>query len=69
MTTVFICGQKPDHKCDSDGPTICGGHNEDGSYWEGPDTEENRRRAQWGSVSCSVCGEAAINTAPFMGWA
>jgi hypothetical protein len=58
---VFICGKKPDHQCDADGPVLCGGENPDGTYWSGPDTEENKRRASWGSVTCSKCGEDAMS--------
>ncbi len=61
MTTVYICGQKPDHKCDSDGPEVCGGVNEDGSTWTGPAIEGVRERAQWGSVTCSKCGMTAMD--------
>lgn len=58
---VITCGPPKDHKCDSDGPTLCGGENEDGSYWKGSDSlPENRKRARWGSVSCSQCGMTAM---------
>lgn len=40
--TVFQCGAPKDHKCDDDGPVVCGGENEDGTYWTGPDTPTNR---------------------------
>jgi hypothetical protein len=60
--TVFQCGTKPkDHKCDNDGPEMCGGENPDtGACWAAPATPENRKRASWGSVSCSVCGMTAM---------
>lgn len=58
---VFICGPRGDHVCDSEGPTLCGGQNPDGSYWQGSDqVPENRKRANWGSVSCSKCGMTAM---------
>jgi hypothetical protein len=61
--TVFICGQKPDHKCDTNGPELCGGENPDGTLWQGSaDIQANRQRAQWGSVSCSVCGQMPLFT-------
>lgn len=64
QTIVFLCGPPKDHKCDSDGPTLCGGENPDGTFWEGPDSDpDNRKRAFWGSVSCSICGVAAIHNA------
>ena len=59
--TVFQCGAPKDHKCDDDGPVVCGGENEDGTYWTGPDTPTNRERARWGSVTCSVCGMTAMD--------
>jgi hypothetical protein len=66
--TVFICGGRPkDHVCDSEGPLVCGGTDEDGNSWAGLETPENRRRASWGSVTCSVCGTAAIDSAMWDG--
>lgn len=60
--TVFVCGTKPVHECDSDGPAMCGGENPDGSYWRGLESDpENRRRANWGSVTCSKCGVTAMD--------
>lgn len=60
-TTVFICGNPRDHVCDDDGPHLCGGEDEDGAFWQGlASIEENRRRATWGSVSCSKCGSTSI---------
>ncbi len=58
--TVFMCGPKRDHECNSDGPEMCGGIDKDGECWEGPATEENKKRANWGSVSCSICGMTAM---------
>lgn len=61
QTTVFMCGPPRDHKCDDKGPELCGGENEDGTYWQGPASDrENRERANWGSVSCSICGMTAM---------
>lgn len=57
---TFLCGPPKGHKCDADGPAVVGGENPDGSHWQGEDTEENRKRASWASVSCSVCGMTAI---------
>lgn len=59
-TAVFECGKPRDHECDGNGPELCGGENDDGTYWQGPATDENKRRARWGSVSCSKCGMTAM---------
>lgn len=63
---VVICGLPRDHKCDYDGPTLCGGTNEDGTYWQGTCDESNRRRATWGSASCSICGRTAMENSVWM---
>lgn len=56
-TTIFICGPKRDHECNADGPEICGGEDKvTGEPWQGEATVESRKRATWGSVSCSICG-------------
>jgi len=58
---IFHCGPPKDHICDSDGPELCGGENPDGTYWQGLASDpESRRRARWGSVSCSKCGMTAM---------
>lgn len=57
--TVFMCGPPKNHVCDGDGPVIVGGEDESGEFWQGPDTPENRKKARWGSVSCSKCGLTA----------
>lgn len=57
---VFMCGAPKDHKCDDNGPELCGGTDAKGNSWQGPPNEENRCRANWGSVSCSVCGMTAM---------
>jgi hypothetical protein len=67
--TVFTCGKPQDHKCNSDGPEMCGGENPDGTHWEAIATPENRARAAWGSVSCSVCGRSAMETSMWQDWA
>jgi hypothetical protein len=56
--TGFICGPRRDHECNVDGPEICGGQDDDdvGIAWRDIATPENKKRAQWGSVSCSICG-------------
>ena len=65
---VFLCGPPKDHQCDANGPTLCGGTNEDGTHWQGSDQiEDNRRRASWGSVSCSVCGMTAMERSMWEG--
>lgn len=66
--TVFTCGTPRDHKCDNDGPEVCGGEDEHGNYWIGPATEENRRRASWGSVTCSKCGMTAMDRGTWEDW-
>jgi hypothetical protein len=58
--TGFICGPRRDHECNTDGPEICGGEDESGELWQDVATEENRKRALWGSVSCSICGMSAM---------
>lgn len=65
-TTVFVCGPKKTHKCNSDGPFLYGG---DGvptiKIGEGGRPPEGLRGYTWGSVSCSICGGAAIDDAPW----
>jgi len=63
--TVITCGLPRDHTCDTEGPNLMGGENADGTFWEMEDTPENRKlrkRASWGSVSCSMCGRTAMET-------
>ena len=57
---VFFCGPPKDHECDSDGPVRVGGEDENGNFWSGPNTPENRKRATWGSVTCSKCKMSAM---------
>lgn len=59
---VFMCGPPKDHECNFNGPTVLGGNDSEGNFWIGPDTPENRSRASWGSVSCSLCGITAYET-------
>lgn len=66
--TVFTCGVPRDHKCDDAGPEVCGGENPDGTFWQGPTTEENRRKSNWGSVSCSKCGMTAMERGMWSDW-
>jgi len=60
-TTIITCGPPKDHQCDSDGPQICGGEDENGNFWTAPLSEKNGRRAEWGSVTCSKCGMSAMD--------
>lgn len=55
---VFECGPPTDHKCNSDGPVMCGGSEPE--PWQKVDSPENRKGASWGSVSCSICGRTAM---------
>lgn len=53
-TTGFICGAKPDHVCNSDGPgfaILCSGEH----ILESKVTDE--MDVCGGCVSCSICGE------------
>lgn len=54
--TVFICGKKPDHKCDSDGPFIYGGDNVETTT----DITKAGKGYTWGSVTCSKCGSSSF---------
>ena len=65
--TAIICGSKPDHECDSDGPELA--FNNQGGYFdvnERPDWKVddegykkwmNDRNITGGCVSCSICKE------------
>lgn len=67
--TIFICGKPIDHKCDKDGPVLCGGIDSEGNAWQ--DLESNleaRKKATWGSVSCSVCGRTAQELSYWSDW-
>lgn len=54
--SIFICGPKKDHKCDTEGPMIYGG--------DDVPTVTDRSKAgkgySWGSVTCSICGSDAM---------
>ena len=66
-TTGFICGAKPDHECNSDGPVLV--FNNRFEYFdisERPDWEcdpdgyikwMEERDITGGCVSCSICGK------------
>lgn len=57
-TTVFICGQKPKHECDTKGPLVAGGDTVPTLYGEA--AKRPGRGYTWGSVSCSICGTNAM---------
>jgi len=57
---VFICGRLKDHKCNHDGDEMLGGDDWQMKLKEA--TEENKRMAKWGSVSCSICGMTAMES-------
>ncbi len=56
--TVFMCGPKKYHTCDSNGAEIIGG--DDFQMKREDATQEQLKRCTWGSVSCSVCGTTAM---------
>ncbi len=58
--TIFTCGPRRDHKCDSNGPFLYGG---DGVPTRTSPPPAGVRGYTWGSVSCSVCKGAAIDDA------
>lgn len=58
--TVFACGPRRDHKCDSNGPFLYGG-NDVPTLTSPPPA--GVRGYTWGSVSCSVCGTSGIDNA------
>lgn len=60
MKTFFQCGTDPNHLCNTDGPNVCGGFDDDGNGWVKLDVPENRKGATWGSTSCSICGMAVL---------
>ena len=64
---VFLCGPPKDHKCDTDGPEMCGGETPDGNLWQEVANKENRKKARWGSVSCSLCGMTAMERSMWEG--
>lgn len=65
--TRFECGMPSDHKCDDDGPIMCGGER-DGEFWQAIETPETRKGASWGSVSCSQCGRTSMQLAAWSDW-
>lgn len=56
--TIFMCGPKKDHECDTDGPELIGGDDWQMELLKAK--SEDKRRARWGSVSCSKCGMSAM---------
>lgn len=66
-STAIICGGKKDHVCNENG-TVYG--TKDGKrhfFKKGSEAEkwyaENYQEANMGSVACSICGGAAIDSA------
>ena len=62
--TVFICGKSLDHVCDTDGPTLYGGD-------DVPTITDQSKAGKgytWGSVSCSKCGNTAMENSMRNDW-
>lgn len=53
---IITCGKPRDHKCDDNGPTLYGGDNVPTTT----DVNKAGKGYSWGSVSCSVCGNTAL---------
>lgn len=62
--TMFVCGKKPDHKCDSDGPEVYGGDNVPTTT----DREKAGKGYTWGSVTCSQCGMSSMEASMHNGF-
>jgi hypothetical protein len=55
--TAFLCGSKPDHECDSDGPTIYGGDD----VPTVTDQKLSGKGYTWGTTTCSKCGSSSMD--------
>lgn len=55
-TTIFVCGLKKDHVCDSDGLFVYGGDDVETTT----DQSKAGKGYTWCSVTCSKCGTTSM---------